>query len=155
MTPIIPIFYACDDNFVKYTVVSLFSMMENASPKYRYHAYILHSGISAEMKSHINALARENFTVSFEDVSTYLATVSEGLPVRDYYSKTTYYRLFIADMFPHLTKAIYIDSDTVVQGDISALYMTSSAATSATCAPFTVTAYLMKGSCRISSGIPP
>lgn len=124
MTPIIPIFYACDEAFVKYTVVSLFSMMENASPKYRYHAYILHSGISEEMKSHVNALARENFTVSFEDVSAYLATVSEGLPVRDYYSKTTYYRLFIADMFPHLTKAIYIDSDTVVQGDVSKLYET-------------------------------
>ena len=124
MTPIIPIFYACDDAFVKYTVVSLFSMMENASPKYRYHAYILHTGITEEMRSRVKALARENFTVSFEDVSAYLTGVCEGLPLRDYYSKTTYFRLFIADMFPHLKKAIYIDSDTVVQGDISALYFT-------------------------------
>ena len=30
--------------------------------------------------------------------------------------------MFIADMFPDIRKAIYIDSDTVVQGDISELY---------------------------------
>jgi hypothetical protein len=33
----IPIFYACDDNFVKYTVVSLHSMIKNASKEYKYH----------------------------------------------------------------------------------------------------------------------
>ena len=27
----IPVFYACDDNFVKYTMVSLQSMMDHAS----------------------------------------------------------------------------------------------------------------------------
>ena len=31
MKQIIPIFYACDENFVKYTVVSLHSMMTNAA----------------------------------------------------------------------------------------------------------------------------
>ena len=37
---IIPIFYACDDNFVKYTVVSMHSMIKNASKDYKYHIYI-------------------------------------------------------------------------------------------------------------------
>ena len=41
---------------------------------------------------------------------------------REYYSKTTYVRLFIAEMFPEIDKAIYIDSDTVVLGDIAQLY---------------------------------
>lgn len=70
------------------------------------------------------ALANDNFTVSFEDVTSYMQSISDKLPIRDYYSKTTYYRLFIAEMFPEYTKAIYIDSDTVVQGDISKLYHT-------------------------------
>ena len=30
-TQVVPIFFACDDNFVKYTLVSLTSIMENAS----------------------------------------------------------------------------------------------------------------------------
>ena len=44
--------------------------------------------------------------------------------LRDYYSKTTYYRLFIAEMFTEYTKAVYIDSDTIVQGDISEFFNT-------------------------------
>ena len=55
-------------------------------------------------------------------VSSYLNKLCERLPLRDYYSNTTYYRMFIADMYPELDKAIYIDSDTVVTGDIAKLY---------------------------------
>lgn len=121
---VIPVFYACDEPFIPYTVVSLYSMIRHASRQYRYRIIILHSGISRESQQTVLALADEHFSVSFEDVSAYLQTVSEQLPIRDYYSKTTYYRLFIADMFPEYEKAIYLDSDTVVQGDISELYAT-------------------------------
>ena len=40
----------------------------------------------------------------------------------DYFTLTIYFRLFIPDMFPEYDKAIYIDSDTVVPGDISDLF---------------------------------
>ena len=123
-TPIIPIFYACDDHFVKYTVVSIHSMKCHASASYRYHVYILHTGISESMMEQVLALQDERFEISFENVTEYLNSISHQLPVRDYYSKTTYYRLFIAEMFPQYDKAIYIDSDTVVQGDISEMYLT-------------------------------
>ena len=118
----IPIFYACDDNFVKYTIVSIYSMIKNASREHRYNIYILHTGISEPMKQRVIQLADENFSIEFTDVSDYLRSIADKLPIRDYYSKTTYYRMFIAEMFPELDKAIYIDSDTVVQGDISRLY---------------------------------
>ena len=121
---IIPIFYACDDNFIKYTIVSIHSMIANASKEYKYHIYILHTGVSPEMEGKVTELSNENFEISFEDVTDYLHSISDKLPIRDYYSKTTYYRLFIAEMFPEYDKAIYIDSDTVVQGDISKLYLT-------------------------------
>ena len=119
----IPIFYACDDNFVKYTIVSLHSMIQNASKDYRYHVYIMHTNISDEMQSKVLALANDRFAVSFVNVTSYLDSISHRLPIRDYYSKTTYYRLFIAEMFPQYQKAVYIDSDTVVQGDISRMYL--------------------------------
>ena len=121
---IIPIFYACDDTFVKYTVVSLHSMIQNASKDRQYRVYVLHTGISPEMMEHVLALSNENFEISFDNVTSYLESISEKLPIRDYYSKTTYYRLFIAEMFPQYDKAIYIDSDTVVQGDVCELYDT-------------------------------
>ena len=118
----IPIFYACDDNFVKYTIVSLNSMIKNASKSKKYQVYILHTFITDEMKEQLLKLQNENFEISFCDVTEQLNSIQDRLPVRDYYSKTTYYRLFIAEMFPEYEKTIYIDSDTIVQGDISELY---------------------------------
>ncbi len=121
---IIPIFYACDDAFVKYTVVSMHSLIKNASRDHKYVIHILYTEISDEMQAVVNKMADECFEIRFVDVTAYLQSISEKLPLRDYYSKTTYYRLFIAEMFQDYSKAIYIDSDTVVNGDISKVYLT-------------------------------
>ena len=118
----IPVFYACDDNFVKYTMVSLQSMMDHASKEVQYEIHVLHTNISEEMQKKMYAMENANFSVQFDHVTEYLHSVQEKLPLRDYYSKTTYFRLFIAEMFPEIDKAIYIDSDTVVLGDIAQLY---------------------------------
>ncbi|WP_407385531.1 glycosyltransferase [Ruminococcus sp.] len=120
----IPIFYACDENFLKFTIVSMHSLMKNASPDYHYSIYILHSGISAAKQQEALAFRRDGFDIIFTDVSERLHTITDVLPIRDYYSNTTYFRLFIAEMFPEYDKVIYIDSDTIVQGDISEMYRT-------------------------------
>ena len=122
MSKAIPIFYACDNNFFKYTVVSLTSMIANASPKFKYDVHILHTDITPENRAIAKRLETKQFSVTFDDVTNYLHSIKDKMPIRDYYSKTTYYRLFIADMFPSLKKVIYIDSDTIVQGDISQMY---------------------------------
>ena len=119
---IIPIFYACDEGFVKYSVVSLHSMIVNADPSFHYAIHILHSGISKETQKKATALSKDGFDVKFVDVSERLHAINDILPIRDYYSNTTYFRLFISDMFPQYDKVIYIDGDTIVQGDISELY---------------------------------
>lgn len=121
---IIPIFYACDDNFAKYAVVSLYSMIKNASRTKKYRIHFLYTEISEKIKENISALADSCFDICFCDVTERLAAIETDLPVRDYYTKTTYFRLFIAEMFPEYDKAIYIDCDTVVKGDISLLYET-------------------------------
>ena len=118
----IPVFYACDDNFVKYMIVSLHSMIKNASKDRSYCVHVLHTDISEEMRAEILKLQNECFTIKFVNVSEYLKSISDKLPVRHYYTKSTYFRLFLADMFEEYDKAIYIDSDTIVKGDISKLY---------------------------------
>ena len=122
MKKTIPIFFACDDAFVKFTVVALQSIKDNASRDFNYKVHVLHTGITERMMKETFLLEDDNFKIDFEDVSGYLASIGDRLPVRDYYSKTTYFRLFIPEMFPSYDKAIYIDSDTVVQGDMSKLY---------------------------------
>ena len=122
MKKIIPIFYACDDNFVKYTIISAKSLLENASKDYFYDIKVLNTNVSEAMKEKAYTLNCDYASVEFVNVTSYLDSISEKLPIRDYYSKTTYYRLFIAEMYPELDKAIYIDSDTIVLGDISEFY---------------------------------
>ncbi len=119
---IIPIFYACDDAFVKYTIVSIKSLIENASKNYEYKIYVLNASVSEEMKEETYKLNAENLEILFVDVKEQLNKIGKILPLRDYYSKTTYFRMFIAEMFPEYEKAIYIDSDTIVLGDVSELY---------------------------------
>ena len=124
MKKTIPIFFACDDSFVKFTIVALQSIKDNASRDFNYKIHVLHTEITEYMMREALLLEDECFKISFEDVSGYLASIGDRLPIRDYYSKTTYFRLFIPEMFPEYDKAIYIDSDTVVQGDMSKLYNT-------------------------------
>ena len=118
----IPIFFACDEGFVKYTMVSMKSIMENADRSRKYHIYILHMGITEATQAKVLAMADEEFAIDFVDVTDKMKSIADKLPIRDYYSNTTYFRLFIPDMFPQYRKALYIDSDTIVVGNIAELY---------------------------------
>lgn len=121
---IIPIFFACDDNFVKFTIVTLKSIMMNASKDYNYKAYVLNTNIGEKYKKIAYDVVKDypNFELEFEDVKDYIDSIKDRLPLRDYYSLTTYFRLFISEMHPEYDKAIYIDSDTIIEGDFAELY---------------------------------
>ena len=119
----IPIFYALDERFLKYGIVSLYSLRENAVSGNTYKIYFLHTDVTDESRAKVkNLLERPGFEIYFENVGEYLESIAHKFPLRDYYSKTTYFRLFIADMHPEYDKAIYIDSDTIIQGDMSDLF---------------------------------
>ena len=99
-------------------------MQKHASADTRYRIHILHSDLSDRSKELLGGFETDRFSVRFEDVTGCLSTLAERFPLRDYYSKTTYYRLFIPDLFPEYRKALYIDSDTIVRDDLSGLYAT-------------------------------
>ncbi|MCR5147100.1 MAG: 1-acyl-sn-glycerol-3-phosphate acyltransferase, partial [Clostridia bacterium] len=65
---------------------------------------------------------RDNVNIEFVDLNYYIEKIKDKLYTRDYYTKTTYFRLFIANLYPQYNKAIYLDSDIIVLGDISELY---------------------------------
>ncbi len=122
MKKTIPLFFAADNNYLPFLAVALESVKANASRAHDYIAHILHTGINSENARKIQGLQSENFKVKFVDVAEKLGSLAENLQLRDYYTCATYYRLFIADMFPELDKALYLDSDTVILGDISELF---------------------------------
>lgn len=115
------VFFAVDDNYIHLLKIALSSMIENASKNYRYNVCILHTTLSKESKKFIKTIKASNLKISFHNVTANMELLSKKLNVRDYYTLTTYYRLILPKAFPTVNKAIYLDSDIVVRGDISKL----------------------------------
>ena len=121
---VIPIFFAVDDGYIPFLAVTLESMLENASKDYYYIIKILYTNISDENKEKILKYESENAKIEFIDLNYYLEELQEKLYTRDYYTKTTYYRLMIPNLYPQYDKILYLDSDITVLGDVSELYNT-------------------------------
>ncbi len=120
--PIIPVFFAVDDNYAPFLGVALESITRNASRKYQYNIHILTEGLNDQNVSRLSKYGDENFNIIFNDVKEGIRTMSQRLHVRDYYTKATYYRFLIADMFPEYDRGLYLDCDIIVRGDVSELY---------------------------------
>lgn len=121
---IIPIFFATDDNYVPYLAVAIKSMLENASSDYFYKIHILTEGISNKNKDRLKAYETPNSEITYIELSNYIAKIKDRLTstLRDYYTESIFYRIFIASLCPEYDKAIYLDCDIVVLGDISKFY---------------------------------
>lgn len=122
----IPVFFACDDNYIPFLGVALSSMKENANKNYRYRIIVLNEGLKENNKKRISRLADHIFSIEYVDIGPKVSMLRKDLSLRlrDYYSVAIYYRMFIPGLFPELDKALYLDGDIVVVGDISELYLT-------------------------------
>ncbi len=120
---IVPIFFATDNKYLPFLSITLESIWENSSREYDYEMYVLHSGVDKDYEEKILRYnEKSGFHIQFVDVTERLKEIAAHLHIRDYYSKTTYFRVFIAEMFPQYDKALYLDCDTVILGDVSELY---------------------------------
>ncbi|MGL6199258.1 MAG: glycosyltransferase family 8 protein [Lachnospiraceae bacterium] len=123
----IPIFFSIDDNYAPFLSVAISSLIRNASPKHSYRIIILYEELTPQNRQKISVLATENFEIRFVVMGNHLGSITnriENCLRADYFTLTIYFRLFIPVMFPEYDKAIYLDSDTVILGDISELYRT-------------------------------
>ena len=119
---IIPIFFAVDDKYVPFLAVTLQSLLNNASQENYYVIKILYTNMSEESKEKISKYTRENVNIEYVDLNYYIEKIKEKLYTRDYFSMTTYFRLFISNLYPQYNKAIYLDCDIVLLKDIAELY---------------------------------
>lgn len=103
-------------------MVTMKSIIDNTTARYQYRLYVLHTDITPENQTIIKGLETENCKIFFVDVAQELKKIEKKISLRDYYTATTYYRLFIPEMFPEYKKILYVDSDTVIREDIANLY---------------------------------
>lgn len=118
----IPIFFTVDDKYVPFLAVALQSLIENSSEKNYYLIKILYTSITEENQEKIKKYEKENVNIEFVDLNYYINKIKNKLYTRDYYSVTTYFRLFIPNLYPQYNKALYLDCDIVLLADVAELY---------------------------------
>lgn len=119
---IIPIYFASDKNYLPYLSVAIKSLIDKANNNDEYRIYILTNDIKIEDISEIKSFEKSNTIVDIADVNEKIESIKNKVALRDYYSVSIYFRLFIPTMFPQYNKAIYLDSDIVLNRDIAEMY---------------------------------
>lgn len=122
MSHTIPIFFSTDENYLPYLDVAVSSLIANASAEYDYRIIVLNTGLSESNVQKVKQREREGFKIDFVDISDEMSKIQSRFKNVYHFSVATYYRLFIASLFPQYDKVIYLDCDLVVTGDISELY---------------------------------
>jgi lipopolysaccharide biosynthesis glycosyltransferase len=121
------IVFSIDRNYLPHLAVTLKSINDHLSPTRKYHAYILHVGISSDIQREFinNLQTKRNFQISFVDISYLFNKINkENLYIEIHVTKSTYYRFFIQQVFKEADKILYLDSDLIVLDDIAKLYDT-------------------------------
>ena len=65
----VPIFFAADDKYTKYMIVSMKSVIANTSKKHQYRLYVLHTDITPENQAMVKRLETSNCKIDFVDVT--------------------------------------------------------------------------------------
>lgn len=118
--------YASDENYAPHMMVSIYSLMCNADSSRTYEIMILYRDISEQNRERLSGIVEKfpNFSLRFVDMSDFHDSVKDR--VGTYITAATNYRLFLlGEMFREYDRILYIDSDTIVEGDISELYDTN------------------------------
>ncbi len=115
------IVFAVNDGYASKLGVAIVSILENNKNE-KFNFYILSSDFSEKSQSLIEKIKQkyQNFTIKYiiPDHSLF-----DGLKLNiEYISVETYYRYVIANILPHISKALYLDADLVVNGSLTDLY---------------------------------
>ena len=120
----IPIFFASDDNYMPYLAVTVKSIADHATEGNIYDIKVLTNGLTDENVQRLDSMKSESVDIEIVNINDAIIHHRGNLRkrLRDYYSESIFYRIFIASLFPKLERAIYIDCDIVLVDDIAKLY---------------------------------
>jgi lipopolysaccharide biosynthesis glycosyltransferase len=122
-TEIIPIFFAANPGYYQHLCVALVSLLEN-NKNHQFSIYVLTDDDQNAEKEKIIQLKNQydHFDIQFKKISDSEVQCFHLSKYFPHISIQTYYRILIPKIFPELNKAIYLDSDLIVEGDIQELW---------------------------------
>ena len=115
---VIHIVLTCDDRYVQHAAVTIVSVVKNT--KRKVHFYVFDCGILPENLERLKRLDVGSNVLEVVRVNKIEAF--EHYKYRQCYSPAIMYRLAIAEILPHLDKALYLDSDIIAVRDIGELW---------------------------------
>ena len=118
----VTVFFSTGEKFAPFCCAAILSLLDHASPIRYYDIIILDSGMHNESKKkYLNLLTNHpNVSIRFYSVMHILDKYT--LSSSRHFTVDCYSRLLIPDIIPSHTKAIYLDSDMILMGDIAELY---------------------------------
>lgn len=129
LTKVVPVFLAVNNDYVPYAAAAIHSLTQKCDKNRYYRVIILHDGLSLINKIRLRSLVTKNVALQTKKITTnlYLKAVIKYCARKkgagDFFSSAVYYyRFFIPRLFPMYKKGIYIDSDTILTGDIGELF---------------------------------
>ena len=119
----IPIVFAADTNYFNYLRVCIRSLRYN-SPETNLDIFILHDDITPEMQEEfLRSVISDNMSIRFIDMTKALEKYGiSNLKTVSYFTKAASYRLIISEILTNFDKILYLDTDIVIEKDISLLY---------------------------------
>lgn len=127
---VVPVFLTINSAYAPYAAAAIHSLTQHANPNRYYKVIILHDGLNLVNRWRLRNLVTRNVALQFKKMSRslYLKAVVAYCTRRkkgaaDFFSAAVYYyRAFIPLLFPIYKKAVYIDSDVILRGDIGELF---------------------------------
>ncbi|MDR1433277.1 MAG: glycosyltransferase family 8 protein [Puniceicoccales bacterium] len=117
----INIAFVFDDKFVDLFRVAVYSIAKNTASNLA--IYVVDCGISDESKEKVLRLTKRCANIVIVKIGAPKRVEAlEKFPIPQHFSSAVFYRLAISKIFPNLTRVIYLDCDTVVDGDIVELW---------------------------------
>ena len=129
-TKVVPVFLTINNAYAPYAAAAIHALEQKSNKKRYYRVIILHDGLTLDNWVRLRSLATKNVAIQFRKIthSLYLRAIVAYCTRRqkgagDFFSSAVYYyRAFIPRLFPMYEKGVYIDSDTILLGDIGELF---------------------------------
>ena len=128
-TKVVPVFYTITDDYAKYAAASINSVMKHANPERYYRIIVMYDKLSIRNRLRLRNMVTHNCSIEFHKMkyNLYMQIIVRYCAKRsgsgDFFANAVYYyRAFIPRIFMRYDKGIYVDSDTILMGDIGELY---------------------------------
>ncbi|MBR5304978.1 MAG: DUF4422 domain-containing protein [Candidatus Gastranaerophilales bacterium] len=120
----IPVIFACNKSFAKYLSVTIASLLNNSDKNHNYDIIILHNDIDKDLQEKFFKIIEhhKNINIRFFDVSLLIKQFQIDKWYVKHLNISAYYRILSPLIFKNFKKIIYLDSDVIINANLSELY---------------------------------